>query len=90
MNVRTACTFALFAGGLVSGCTDYYKVTDPQTRTVYYTDQLQRQQSGAIMFKDARTSAEVTLPASAVERIPKEQYDVGKNTGMPGVTTAPS
>ena len=70
---------ALVVGSaFVSGCASYYKVTDPNTQAVYYTNNLQRQQSGVVVLKDARTGQEVTLPASRVEKITKEQYDVGR------------
>lgn len=74
------------AGGFVTGCTSYYQVTDPDTNRIYYTDKLDRRDSGAIRFKDARTGAEITLPASEITVLSKEQYDTAKSKPP---TTAP-
>ena len=91
MRSRFLLIVGLAATGFVSGCASYYKVTDPNNQTVYYTDNLQRQQSGVVVFKDAKTGHDVTLPASQVQKISKEQYDVGRysESAMPP-TTNPS
>ena len=55
-------------------CGRYYKVTDPRTRDVYYTRDVDKRDSGAAEFTDGRTRAKVTLQASVIERLTKEQY----------------
>ena len=90
MKSRTLLVVAVVIGGFVSGCASYYKVTDPNTKTIYYTDKYDRQQSGVIVFKDAKTNSEVTLPSSVIEKIPKEQYDAGRYASNPSPTTQPS
>jgi hypothetical protein len=74
------------AGGFVGGCTSYYEVTDPGTNRVYYTEKLDRRDSGTVRFKDARTGAEITLPASEITEMSKEKYDAAKSKPP---TTAP-
>ncbi|HSZ57671.1 MAG TPA: hypothetical protein VK797_18560 [Tepidisphaeraceae bacterium] len=78
MRSRIVLGLILAAGGIVSGCTSYYEVSDPGTNRVYYTEKLDRRDSGTVRFKDARTGDEITLPASAIKEIPKEQYEVAK------------
>jgi len=72
--------------GCVSGCANYYKVTDPHTNAVYYSNSINRQSSGLVIFKDARTGQEVTLSESAIQEIPKEQFE----SGRAAPTTGPS
>jgi hypothetical protein len=86
MRSRIVLGLALAAGGVVSGCTSYYQVSDPETNRVYYTEKLDRRDSGTVRFKDGRNGEEVTLPSSAIKEIPKEQYEVA-TTAPP--TTAP-
>lgn len=90
MKSKTLLILAVTIGGFASGCASYYKVTDPNNHTVYYTDKYDRQQSGVIVFKDAKTSSEVTLPASQIEKISKEQYDAGRYAETPTQAKAPS
>lgn len=79
MNSATAMGLIVAVAGVVGGCTSYYQVTDPGTNRVYYTDKLDRRDSGTLRFKDARTGAEITLPASEVTELSKEQYDTAKS-----------
>ncbi|HEY2587056.1 MAG TPA: hypothetical protein VGI81_15020 [Tepidisphaeraceae bacterium] len=90
MKSRILLIAALAALGSLSGCASYYKVTDPHNNAVYYTDKIDRQQSGVVVFKDAKTSNEITLPSSVIEKIPKEKYDAGLYATTPAPTTAPS
>jgi hypothetical protein len=87
MRTRIVLSLALVAGGIVSGCTSYYEVTDPGTSRVYYTEKLDRRDSGTVRFKDARSGEEITLPASAIKEIPKEQYETDTAAAP---TTAPT
>ena len=65
------------------GCTNYYKVTDPTTGRVYYTQELQHKNSGAATLRDARTGSRVNLQNSEVEKITKEQYETNRHTPPP-------
>ena len=59
------------------GCTKYYKVTDPATEKDYYTKKIMRKKSGAIKVKDQRTGKVVTLQSSEIEKITKDQFNLG-------------
>ena len=63
-----------------SGCTSYYRVTDPHTSKVYYTTKIDRKGSGAAMIKDGRTGNMVSIQNSEIEQISKEEYDAGRFT----------
>ena len=67
-------TVLLFGTILLSGCTSYYRVKDPQSGNVYYTTDVDRSGNGSIKFKDAGTGSEVTLQSSEVSEINKEEY----------------
>lgn len=61
-----------------TGCsTTYYRVTDPGTGKTYYTDEIKRNGT-TVQFKDHKSGAAVTLPASEVLEVPKDEYK--KNT----------
>jgi hypothetical protein len=61
-----------------TGCgSTYYRVTDPGTGKTYYTDEVKR--SGTtVQFKDHKSGAAVTLPASEILEVSKDEYK--KNT----------
>ena len=40
-------TSVVVAAGFVSGCASYYKVTEPGENKVYFTDKIDRKDSGA-------------------------------------------
>ncbi len=63
-----AAAFALFS------CASYYKVMDPVSGKVYYTDDISTQANGAVRFKDEVSKARVTLPVSEVMEITEDQY----------------
>ena len=58
----------------LSGCATYYKVVDPASGRAYYTDHIDKKGSGAIHFKDENTKTQVTLSASEVMEITKDQF----------------
>lgn len=66
---------------VVAGCTSYYKVTDPATDKVYYTNEVKYKGSGAVQLKDAKTGAKVVLPASEVQQIKKDEFTHGVHSG---------
>lgn len=59
------------------GCTTYYRVTDQSTRRAYYTTDIDRTDSGAVRFRDARTRSTVTLQSSEVEEISRGAFESG-------------
>ncbi|HRX84285.1 MAG TPA: hypothetical protein P5572_04625 [Phycisphaerae bacterium] len=67
----------LLAGAclLLAGCTSYYRVTDVSTQQNYYTKNVQRKSSGAVVFKDSRTGSEVTLQSSKITKVNKETFE---------------
>ncbi len=73
----TASTALLTIALATAGCTTYYRVTDPASGRMYYTDEIKRSGS-AVMFKDSKSGSEVTLQASEIKEITSEDYQ--KNT----------
>jgi len=66
---------------LLSGCGGYWMVTDPSTKNVYYTEDVQQSKStGAVKFIDAKTGTSVNLQNSEVKEITKDDFKaaVGK------------
>jgi len=70
---------SLCTGLLVGGCSStYYKVTDPQSGTAYYTEKVDTLVgTGAVKVKDARTGSVVTLQSSEVKEISEKEYKAG-------------
>jgi hypothetical protein len=65
----------------LSGCGGYYMVTDPSSKNVYYTEDVDHNKStGAENFKDAKTGGSVNLQSSEVKEITKDEFKaaVGK------------
>lgn len=79
MRIRQAIYMAIVALAVaLGGCASYYKVTDPTSGRVFYTEGVERQKGGTtIMFKDAKTGAEVTLPASEVLEVSSDEFRKG-------------
>jgi hypothetical protein len=72
--LRVTASTALLAIVLATaGCTTYYRVTDPSSGKMFYTDDVKRSGS-AVMFKDAKSGSEVTLQASEVKEIPQDEF----------------
>ena len=59
---------------MVVGCGSYYKVTDPASKSIYYTDDIDQMKGGAVKFRDARTGSDVTLQSSEVKEIESEEF----------------
>jgi len=76
---------------LASGCATYYRVTDPASGRVYYTDKISTAKGGAVKLQDARSKAVVTLQNSEVTEISKDEYKAGLATqvGVPAPAAAP-
>jgi len=59
---------------LLMGCRSFYRVTDLGTSQNYHTRKFKRTNSGAIVFEDGNSGAQVTLQNSSVERISSDSY----------------
>lgn len=63
---------------LVSGCTSYYKVTDPHSGKTYYTTKIEKtKKSDAIKFTDDSSGKIVTIQNSELKEVSKDEYNVG-------------
>jgi hypothetical protein len=58
----------------LTGCKSYWKVIDPASGRVYYTDHLKHRGSGSVLFKDEVTQTDVTLSSSEVIGISRAQF----------------
>jgi len=66
----------LLIGLAASGCSSYYRVTNPETGKVYHTRKIdQSRRGGYIEFKDAVTKEKVTLQSSQVKKVSKYEFD---------------
>jgi outer membrane protein assembly factor BamE (lipoprotein component of BamABCDE complex) len=59
---------------VLSGCASYYKVMDPVSGKVYYTEDIDHKENGAIRFKDEVSKSRVTLTESEIMEITEDQY----------------
>ena len=69
----TGCAALLLA--VLSGCTTYYMVTDPTAGKVFYTTDIDKEDSGAISFTDEKSKQQVTLQNSQIKEISSDEYD---------------
>ena len=60
---------------MLGACTHYYKVRDPVSDKIYYTDDLDNEGGGAILFKDYVTKQQIRLSNSEVIRITRDEFD---------------
>lgn len=58
---------------LASGCTRYYRVTDPASGRAYYAKKIGRTRTGAVRFSDLRDKSDITLQSSEVKQIGKSE-----------------
>jgi len=65
------------------GCGSYYKVTDPASKSIYYTEDIDQMTSGAVKFKDAKTGGEITLQSSEVKEIDSKEFEEGIKPPQP-------
>ena len=57
----------------VAGCSSYYKIADPASGKIYYSNEIQKE-SGSIEFKDANSGSTVTIQNSEVTEISQEEF----------------
>jgi len=60
-----------------AGCTTYYRVTDQSSHRTYYTTDIDRTDSGAVQFYDAKSRANVTLQSSEIVKISRDAFETG-------------
>jgi hypothetical protein len=85
------CAVTFGSALLVAGCASYYKVTDPTSGRVYYTDDVQiEKKGGTVKLKDARSKSVVTLQSSEVKEISKDEYKAGLAAPVIAPATAPA
>jgi len=77
---------------VVLGCASYYRVKDPQTGNVYYTEKFEYVSGGALRLMDARTNSLVTIQNSEVKEISSDEFQKGLASPMtkPAPASAPS
>lgn len=79
------CLAPLFTAAGLSGCSmphvmgmgSYYAVTDDATGKVYYTDNLSREERGAVEFLDPATGAWTSLRSAQVREISAAEFRAG-------------
>ena len=62
---------------LFTGCASYYKVADPHSGNIYYTQKIDNLKGGAVKLRDARNGKDVILQNSEVEEINSQMYQQG-------------
>lgn len=70
---------ALTLAPFLAGCQQYYRVTDPTSGNVYYTRNdlaFRYGWNGSVQFKELGTGATVTLPASEIVSVPKDEAEI--------------
>jgi len=81
----------VLSGVLATACGAYYKVTDPVTGSIYYTEEVKHTAGGAAQFKDERSGAQVTIQNSEVREITSKEFETGlKSTPTPKAAPAPA
>jgi len=61
---------------MVTGCTSYYRVTDPASGKAYYTTKVSDAgRGGAVKIKDEKTGSMVTLQSSEIKEISSDEYE---------------
>jgi len=72
------------------GCASYYRVRDPQTGNVYYTEKVDSVSGGAVKLMDARTGSLVTIQNSEVKEISSDEYKKGLAAPVSKPTPTPA
>ena len=67
----------------LAGCASYYKVTDPASKSIYYTNDIDQMKNGAVKFKDAKTGSNITLQSSEVKEIDSKEFKEGTEPPQP-------
>ena len=79
--MKTTRPLSIFFAGLglvlLAGCAAHYAVTDIASGKLYYTDEIDKTESGGVEFTDAKTGKEVTIQSSEVKKIGRDDYNSG-------------
>ena len=75
---------------LVIGCASYYKVTDPGSGKIYYTQEVETIKGGAVKLMDAGTGSQITLQNSEVKEISSDEYKKGLSAPASKPAPAPA
>ena len=68
----------------MTGCSSYYRVTDPVSGKTYYTTKINDAgRAGAVKIKDDRTGSVVTLQSSEVKEISADEYEAALKAQPP-------
>jgi hypothetical protein len=59
---------------MLTGCATHYAIKDPQTGTVYYTQDYDKSGGGSVTFKTGQSENKVTIQNSEVRKISKDEY----------------
>ncbi len=93
--VASLCFSLLFAA--CSSSPTFYRVTDLQSGTEYYTQDIDHLASGAVVVNDTRTDSVITLQNSQVKKISSDAYKAGlaapktqPSSAAPAPASAPS
>jgi hypothetical protein len=63
---------------VAAGCSTYYRVTDQATGRTYYTTDVDRTDSGGVVFKDAKSFSKVTLQSSEVREVSRQDFEAAR------------
>jgi len=77
------CFACLLCIMFLAGCGSYYKITDPSSKKIYYTEDIDQMDSGAVKFKDAKTDSQVTLQSSEVKEIDSKEFEESTKSLQP-------
>jgi hypothetical protein len=78
----------ILGASLACGGAKYYTVKDPSTGNVYYSENVKKQEGGAVTLTDARTSSTVTIQNSEVTEVSEQTYKQG--LAAPPAAAAPA
>ncbi len=72
--MKKAILVAILCLFVLAGCGGkYYKVTDPTTKTDYYTQDVDKKGS-AVTFTDAKTGKQITVQNSEIMEVSKDTF----------------
>ena len=60
---------------VMTGCTSYYRVSDPNGTKEYYTTHVDKTKAGSVTFKDVKSGSVVTLTSSEVKEISEDEFN---------------
>src|SRR5690242_1023308 len=85
--IRGVLVFGLII--VVTGCSHYYRVTDPASGKTFYATEIHEDKGGAVKVKDERTRSTVTLQSSEVKEISADEYEAEVKGTAPIVIPPP-